>query len=327
MASTKAACALCLLGLLPLAICFVPTLRQPLLQANNGAKAMCRQSDQPRFFALRMSEGASDVVAGIEETPDDDQRALKKISISKRTKDNKKPKKPLSDFQVGSTVPGKVVSIMPYGAFVDIGTTTDGLVHVSQLADEFVSDISTIVKVGDEVQVRIVSIETEINKISLSMRSESAERKPRAAREGGDSRAPGAGGDKKRSNSKELPEEFKNFDQQKVMKGKVVSVLDYGCFVALNDQVEALVHVSEMSDDRNVKPEAFVKVGEEVDVRIINYDKLKKRLSLSMKAYTVPEPRDETEDIRGYKDPEVEGAKTAFQLAWERAQKKSLAKA
>jgi ribosomal protein S1 len=65
----------------------------------------------------------------------------------------------------------------------------------------------------------------------------------------------------------------------------------------------------------------------QVDVRIINYDKLKKRLSLSMKAYTVPEPRDETEDIRGYKDPEVEGAKTAFQLAWERAQKKSLAKA
>ena len=46
-----------------------------------------------------------------------------------------------------------------------------------------------------------------------------------------------------------------------------------------------------------------------------------------MKEYTVPEPRDETEDIRGYKDPEVEGAKTAFQLAWERAQKKSLAKA
>ena len=50
-------------------------------------------------------------------------------------------------------------------------------------------------------------------------------------------------------------------------------------------------------------------------------------LSLSLKAYTVPEPRDETEDIRGFKDPEAEGAKTAFQLAWERAQQKSLAKA
>ena len=154
---------------------------------------------------------------------------------------------------------------MPYGAFVDIGTTTDGLVHVSQLADEFVSDISTIVKVGDEVQVRIVSIETEINKISLSMRSESAERKPRAPREGGEARAQGAGGEKKRSGgSKELPEEFKNFDQQKVLKGKVVSVLDYGCFVSINDQVEALVHVSEMSDNRDAKPEALVKVGQEV---------------------------------------------------------------
>ena len=171
------------------------------------------------------------------QTPDDDQRALKKTHTSKRPKDNKK-KKPLSDFQVGTTVPGKVVSIMPYGAFVDIGTTTDGLVHVSQLADEFVSDISTIVKVGDEVQVRIVSIENEINKISLSMRSENAERKPRAPREGGEARPPSAGGDKRRSSaSRELPDEFKNFDDQKFLKGKVVSVLEYGCFVSLNEQV------------------------------------------------------------------------------------------
>jgi elongation factor Ts len=229
-----------------------------------------------------MSEG-SDVVAGIDEvsfafisdrgsrcdftvnfpqTPDDDQRALKKTHTNKRPKDAKKAKKPLSDFQVGTTVPGKVVSIMPYGAFVDIGTTTDGLVHVSQLADEFVNDISTIVKVGDEVQVRIVNIETEINKISLSMRSETAERKPRA---GGDARPAGAGGEKRRTGGpKELPDEFKNFDDQKFLKGKVVSILDYGCFVSLNDQVEALVHISEMSDNRDAKAESLVKVGQEV---------------------------------------------------------------
>ena len=65
----------------------------------------------------------------------------------------------------------------------------------------------------------------------------------------------------------------------------------------------------------------------QVDVRIINYDKLKKRLSLSMKAWTAPEPRDETEDIKSYVDPVADGTKTAFQLAWERAQSKSLAKA
>jgi ribosomal protein S1 len=199
----------------------------------------------------------------VAQTPDDDQRALKKTHTNKRPKDAKKPKKPLSDFQVGTTVAGKVVSIMPYGAFVDIGTTTDGLVHVSQLADEFVNDISTIVKVGDEVQVRIVSIETEINKISLSMRSESAERKPRA---GGDARPAGAaGGDKRRAGgAKELPDEFKNFDDQKFLKGKVVSILDYGCFVSLSEQVDALVHISEMSDNRDAKAESLVKVGQEV---------------------------------------------------------------
>jgi predicted RNA-binding protein with RPS1 domain len=199
----------------------------------------------------------------VPQTPDDDQRALKKTHTNKRPKEAKKAKKPLSDFQVGTTVAGKVVSIMPYGAFVDIGTTTDGLVHVSQMADEFVSDISTIVKVGDEVQVRIVNIETEINKISLSMRSESAERKPRP---GGDARPAGApGGDKRRTGGpKELPDEFKNFDDQKFLKGKVVSVLDYGCFVSINDQVEALVHISEMSDNRDSKAESLVKVGQEV---------------------------------------------------------------
>jgi predicted RNA-binding protein with RPS1 domain len=215
--------------------------------ACNFIKEDCSNSDSKQF----------------RQTPDDDQRALKKTHTNKRPKDAKKAKKPLSDFQIGTTVAGKVVSIMPYGAFVDIGTTTDGLVHVSQLADEFVNDISTIVKVGDEVQVRIVNIETEINKISLSMRSESAERKPRA---GGEARPAGAaGGDKRRAGgSKELPDEFKNFDDQKFLKGKVVSILDYGCFVSLSENVDALVHVSEMSDNRDAKPEGLVKVGQEV---------------------------------------------------------------
>jgi ribosomal protein S1 len=93
-----------------------------------------------------MAEG-SDVVAGIDEvshlnqalavtyeevpqTPDDDQRALEKTHTNKRPKEAKKAKKPLSDLQVGTTVAGKVVSIMPHGALVDIGTATDGLVHV-----------------------------------------------------------------------------------------------------------------------------------------------------------------------------------------------------
>jgi ribosomal protein S1 len=232
-----------------------------------------------------MTEAPADAVAGIEEvsrfflrhasvctdgslvfqTPDDDQLAFKKTHTNKRPKEARKAKKPLSEFQVGSTVPGKVVSIMPYGAFVDIGTTTDGLVHVSQISDEFVSDISTIVKVGDEVQVRIVSVEADTNKISLSMRSENA--KPRAPREGGAPRAEGGGRRAPSGGSKELPEEFRKFDSQKVLKGKVVSVLEYGAFVSIAEGVEALVHVSEMTEDRETKPDSLVKVGDEVSRR------------------------------------------------------------
>jgi len=255
---------------------------------------------------LRMQDGDA-AAAGVSEVSDEEQRSLSKTRTNKRPRSDNKNKKPLSDFTVGEMTKGKVVSIMPYGAFIDIGTTTDGLVHVSQIANEFVSDIESVVKVGDEVECRIVSVDADANKISLSMRSE---------------KAPAAGGNRQGgggSRGKDLPDEFKNFDAQKFLPGKVASVMDYGCFVSLNDDVDALVHVSEMSDER-VNAQDFVKVGQDVQVRIIGYDKSKKRLSLSMKQWTEAAPKDETEEIKNYRDPVPEGAKTAFQMAWEKAQ-------
>ena len=205
----------------------------------------------------------------MKQTSDKEERSLKKTRTDKRPKDTKK-KAPLSSFSAGQTLTGKVVSIMPYGAFVDIGTTTDGLVHVSQLADEFVSDISAVVKVGDDVQVRITGIDAEANKISLSMRSENAERKPRASGPSGEGRTQTAGGENRPpqrqggGGKKELPDEYKNFDQTKLLKGKVANIMEYGCFVSLDGDVDALVHVSEMSEDRGKKPEELVTVGQEV---------------------------------------------------------------
>jgi predicted RNA-binding protein with RPS1 domain len=153
---------------------------------------------------LRMQEE----VAGVSEVSDQEQRSLDKTRTNKRPRSDNKNKKPLTDYTVGEMTKGKVVSIMPYGAFVDVGTTTDGLVHVSQIADEFVSDIESVVKVGQEVECRIVSVDTDNNKISLSMRSENA--KPA-----------GGGGGGGRGKRAELPEEFKNFDDQKFIPGKV----------------------------------------------------------------------------------------------------------
>ena len=320
---------------------------------------------------LRMQEE----VAGVSEVSDQEQRSLDKTRTNKRPRSDNKNKKPLTDYTVGEMTKGKVVSIMPYGAFVDVGTTTDGLVHVSQIADEFVSDIESVVKVGQEVECRIVSVDTDKNKISLSMRSENA--KPA-----------GGGGGGGRGKRAELPEEFKNFDDQKFIPGKVrghpaardprppllgsaplpptlcrvaepcvhhgphrsrshpppstsathlaipdnapspanlvvasarvvflfqgsftplvdpnslrvalprsksrhdpnkrpthlasrslflaprrvqvASVMDYGCFVTIAEGIEALVHVSEMAEERVSKPDAVVKVGQDVQVR------------------------------------------------------------
>uniref|UniRef100_A0A6U4JK95 S1 motif domain-containing protein n=1 Tax=Hemiselmis andersenii TaxID=464988 RepID=A0A6U4JK95_HEMAN len=272
----------------------------------------------PRFRTsavsfLRMQEGDGAVAeeeaapAGVSDVSDQEQRSLSKTRTNKRPRSDGKPKKPLSDYVVGEMCSGKIVSIMPYGAFVDVGTTTDGLVHVSQIADEFVSDIESVVKVGQEVECRIVSVDADTNKISLSMRSESA---PQKSGGGG-----GRGGGRK-----ELPEEFRNFDDKVFLPGKVASVQDYGCFVSLNDDVDALVHVSEMAEERVSSPSAVVKVGQDVQVRIIKYDKGSKRLSLSMKPWTEAAAKDEFDDIKQYVDPVPEDQKTSFAIAWEKAQ-------
>lgn len=251
----------------------------------------------------RRSDGSDQLQVSKEE-----ETALKKTSIAKRGPKGKANKKPIGEYEVGSTVPGKVVSIMPYGAFVDIGASTDGLVHVSQLADDFVKDIESVVKVGDQVQVRITEINADNNKVSLSMRSENA--KPQ-----------GGGGGGGRGKKAEIPEEFKNADDKAFIPGTVASVTDYGAFVTIAEGVDGLVHVSQLSEERVESAAKFVKIGQEVQVRVINYDSKRGRLSLSMKEWTEPPPKDETEDIKSYVDESPEG-KTAFELAWEKAQQK-----
>jgi len=244
------------------------------------------------------------------EVSKEESTALKKTSIKKRS-GGKSNKKPISEYSVGSTVPGKVVSIMPYGAFVDIGASTDGLVHVSQLADDFVKDIESVVKVGDQVEVRITEINAENNKVSLSMRSENA--KPQ-----GGGRQGGGGG------RKEIPEEFKNKDVKEFIKGTVASVADYGAFVTIAEGVDGLVHVSQLSTERVESVAKFVNVGQEVEVRIINFDSKKGRLSLSMKPWTEPTEEELAAAEGGgtsFVDETPKG-KTAFEIAWAKAQSK-----
>ena len=132
---------------------------------------------------------------------------------------------------------------------------------------------------------------------------------------------PQGGGGGRGGGRKEIPEEFKNKPDTEIIKGTVASVAEYGAFVTIAEGVDGLVHVSQLSEQRVESAAKFVKVGQEVDVRILNYDAKKGRLSLSMKPWTEPEPKDETADIKSFVDESPEG-KSAFALAWEKAQAK-----
>ena len=183
--------------------------------------------------------------------------------------------KDLSEFEAGSTVKGSVKSITNYGAFVDIGAKTDGLLHISQLSTGYVASVGDILKEGEEVEVRIVSIDSEKGQVALSMMSEEeaassaeATRQPRR-RERQNNR---------RDDSAVLASlSEKGWDSNTFVEGTVVSTVDFGCFVrvdasVLNSECEGemdgLVHISALSSGRVSSVTDVVSVDQKVQVRV-----------------------------------------------------------
>jgi small subunit ribosomal protein S1 len=180
--------------------------------------------------------------------------------IEERLKSKKKDL--LSTIQVGQVRKGMVKNITDFGVFVDLGGV-DGLLHINDLSWGRVSHPSEVVKLDQELEVMVLDFNDAKDRISLGM--------------------------------KQLqPHPWMNvenkFPEGSVVKGKVVSIADYGAFVELERGVEGLVHVSEMSWTRNiVHPSKILNVGDEIEVKILNIDKDRKRISLGIKQLT-PDP-------------------------------------
>jgi small subunit ribosomal protein S1 len=174
----------------------------------------------------------------------------------------------LQELEAGQVRRGTVKNIVQYGAFIDMGGI-DGLLHITDMAWGRVSHPSEVVQIGQEIDVKILSIDKENGKISLGLKQRSADpwtaidiKYPAASRH----------------------------------KGKVVNLTDYGAFVKLEEGVEGLVHVSEMSWLKRVKhPSAVVTVGQEVEVIVLNLDLQNKKISLGMKQ-TEADPWNTLED-------------------------------
>ena len=156
----------------------------------------------------------------------------------------------------GDVVRGTVTNIAEFGAFIDLGGL-DGLLHITDMSWGRVNHPSEIVKIGDEIEVKILNIDRDREKIALGLKQKEA------------------------SPWEEIEQKY---PVNARVKGAVVSLMSYGAFVRLEDGIEGLVHVSEMSWTRRINhPSEVVNVGDEVDVVILEIDKEKLEISLGMK--------------------------------------------
>lgn len=181
-----------------------------------------------------------------------------------------KKKNKLSAIKPGDVLEGKVQRITNFGAFVDIGGI-DGLVHISQLSHNHVDHPSEVVNVGDPVQVKVLSVDRDNERVALSIKE----------------MVPG-------------PWEGVENNVQKgaILEGKVTKIVSYGAFVEVLPQVEGLVHISQISTKHIKTPHEVLKEGDIVQVKVLDVNEKEKRLSLSIKEL------EESDEVIDYELPE-----------------------
>lgn len=171
----------------------------------------------------------------------------------------------LNELQEGEVRHGRVSSLAEFGAFVDLGGA-DGLVHLSELAWHQVGHPSEVVKVGDEIDVQVLGVDREKRKVSLSLRRTQPEPWTTAA---------------------------ERYPVGMLVTGRVVRLANFGAFVRLEDGIEGLIHVSELSDRHVPHPRNVVQEGDVVTARVLRVEPERRRLGLSLRDVEQPVPGDE----------------------------------
>ena len=167
-------------------------------------------------------------------------------------------------YQVGTRVHGRVRNLTDFGAFIEIEDGVDGLVHVSDISwSRRIKHPSEVLKKGQEIDAVITSIDTENRRLSLSIK----DLEPNAW--------------------EKFTQEHKPGD---VVRGKVARFANFGAFIELDDNLEGLCHISELSEERVAKPEDVVQLGQEMDFKILRIDPETKKIGLSARAVGKDEP-------------------------------------
>lgn len=156
-------------------------------------------------------------------------------------------------LKVGDTVKGVVTGVIDFGAFVNVDGI-EGLIHISEISWERVEDPAKYLKVGQEVEAKIIAVDKD--RLSLSL---------------------------KQMQDDPWLEEVKAFKKGDTVEGKITRITPFGAFVQLSPSVEALVHVSEMSDDESVDPEKIFQLNENKQFKILDVDTEGRKIALSLK--------------------------------------------
>ncbi|MDQ0285682.1 4-hydroxy-3-methylbut-2-enyl diphosphate reductase [Desulfofundulus luciae] len=202
-------------------------------------------------------------------------RGKRKVILSRKAvleeEAARRRKEMLESLQEGQVVRGVVRRLTSFGAFVDIGGV-DGLLHISEMAWYRVNHPSEVVNVGDEVDVMVLRVDRENEKISLGLRQV-------------------------------LPNPWDNVEEKypvgSIIRAKVVRLAPFGAFVQLEPGVEGLVHISHLADRHVATPDEVVQEGDEVEVKVLNVDRAEKRIRLSIREVN----RERERESRRAKEP------------------------
>ncbi|MFO7928803.1 MAG: 30S ribosomal protein S1 [Candidatus Humimicrobiaceae bacterium] len=201
-------------------------------------------------------------------------------------------KEVLENIEVGQIREGVITSIADFGAFVDV-SGVDGLIHISELSWNHVKHPSEVVNVNDEVNVEILDIDYKKQRLSLGL---------------------------KQTQKDPWMEKIKKYSVKDIVKGKVTRIVKFGLFVQIEEGMEGLVHISELSNKPIKKPSDVAKIGDELLVRIIDIDFDKRRMAFSVKQVTEPE-EDQKEEQEEQEEQEEKSKKEKKKKAVEKKKK------
>lgn len=214
----------------------------------------------------------------------------RKVIIEDERKEQRK--EILNNIEVGQIKKGAITSIADFGAFVDVGGV-DGLVHISELSWNHVKHPSEVVEVGQEVDVEILDIDNEKQRLSLGL---------------------------KQTQKDPWLEKIKDYSIKDVVKGKVTRIVKFGLFVQVEDGLEGLVHISELSTDPVKSPSDIAKIGTELMIRIIDIDFDKRRMAFSVKQVEDPVTEEEVNEEEVKEEEAVEEKPTEAKESEEKAE-------